>query len=451
MCLLQSTTNPFIFTKDKMASATTATSAATTGSSVPQLASETVAAVVTDALQGKETQQVNKVSISKSKWTHPTTVATVLITAATALIIQLNILQSTVLSLALVILLSAVSLACYTVWYYRLPVSPQTDFFQNILLGHRGCVGEQFFSTENSISAMRTAVSYPSVHGVEFDVLLSADNVPVVFHDTDRVSRVCKEDPVLEKEIELVRHAAANMVPPSAGAEKWIAAASSTLVEKCNVPKIRNMTLSQIKRLQYRVGPEDERVPTLEEMITSCIELNPNMRMMIELKEFNKPVEMAAAIVMHVARFNLYDKAVIGSFNPVVLYHVRRMDPRIVTLLLVQKDVLTMWTSLKGEAYAGPDYSGLGPFGRLALSSKYFMKMMDWVLYNSALSWLPWFLGAGVIGLDNKLIKSGSVDVRKLQQRGYAINVWVVNDEEDKQRLRSMGGIAITTDFLFDL
>lgn len=261
--------------------------------------------------------------------------------------------------------------------------------------------------------------------------MLSADNVPIVFHDTDRVSRVCKDNPTVQKELELKGSLMGNNAA------------------HCILPKIRNMSLEQIKRYEYRTGPAEERIPTLEEMIAECVRINPTMRMMIELKEFNKPVEMAVAVVQLIARYNLYETSVIGSFNPVVLYHVRRIDPRVVTLLLVRKNLVASWTSRSGvEDHDGPDLTDLGYIGTLA--SFGCQPLLDWLLYFSKITWLPWFLGAGVIGFHGQLITDGSISISHFQRRGYTINVWVVNDVKEKKHLESVGGIAITTDFLFD-
>lgn len=271
---------------------------------------------------------------------------------------------------------------------------------------------------------MRHASSFSSVNGVEFDVMLSADNVPIVFHDTDRVTRVCKENPVVEKELQL-QHG------------------------EIVTPKIRNMTLDQIKRYEYREGPVEDRIPTLEETIMACHQINPAMRMMIELKEFNKSEQLAMQICDIFSRYNLYETAVIGSFNPVILYHVRRMDPRVVTLLLTRKGLISSWVGglPKEEDNDAPDFSDLGYLGTLATYGS--AGLMDWLLYWSTISWLPWFLGVGVMGFHGELIRNGSISVRHFQRRGYSINVWVVNTEEEKENLKSIGRVAITTDFLF--
>ena len=56
---------------------------------------------------------------------------------------------------------------------------------------HRGLFNNESSSPENSISAFALAVE--NNYGIEFDVQLTKDNVPVVFHDYD-LTRVCGLD-----------------------------------------------------------------------------------------------------------------------------------------------------------------------------------------------------------------------------------------------------------------
>jgi len=59
-------------------------------------------------------------------------------------------------------------------------------------------------------------------------------------------------------------------------------------------------------------------------------------------------------------------------------------------------------------------------------------------------------LGAGVMGFDKALITNKDVKVEDWQERGYGVNVWVVNQQELKDQLVSNGRVAVTTDILFN-
>jgi len=129
----------------------------------------------------------------------------------------------------------------------------------------------------------------------------------MVFHDTNRMTRVCKPISEVDKNI------------------------------------FSKMTCEQIKKYKYNKGNESERIPTLEELLTTVQTRDPGMKWMIETKECPRADIMAKELVCIFAKFNLYELAVVGSFNPIALYYVRKLDPRIVTLLLVHKGLLADW------------------------------------------------------------------------------------------------------------
>lgn len=49
-----------------------------------------------------------------------------------------------------------------------------------VLIAHRGAMAE---APENTMAAFEKAASYPAVAGFEFDIQLSKDGVPIVYHD----------------------------------------------------------------------------------------------------------------------------------------------------------------------------------------------------------------------------------------------------------------------------
>lgn len=63
----------------------------------------------------------------------------------------------------------------------KLAPSPSSKFFQDILLGHRGCRIDNL--PENSIESIEFSNEKNS-DGSEFDIQLTKDNQVIVFHDT---------------------------------------------------------------------------------------------------------------------------------------------------------------------------------------------------------------------------------------------------------------------------
>lgn len=65
---------------------------------------------------------------------------------------------------------------------------PDRSQFSGVLYAHRGLFDNKSDSPENSLNAFRKAVE--NGYGIEFDVQLSKDKIPVVFHDLS-LKRVC--------------------------------------------------------------------------------------------------------------------------------------------------------------------------------------------------------------------------------------------------------------------
>ncbi|MDR7856698.1 glycerophosphodiester phosphodiesterase family protein [Tissierella sp.] len=68
---------------------------------------------------------------------------------------------------------------------------PNTDLFMGRYYAHRGLHAEQHIAPENSMAAFSLAIEQG--FGIEFDVQLAKDGVPVIFHDFN-LKRVCGID-----------------------------------------------------------------------------------------------------------------------------------------------------------------------------------------------------------------------------------------------------------------
>ena len=70
----------------------------------------------------------------------------------------------------------------------RLFGKPDRTLFFGVHYAHRGLFDNESQAPENSLSAIREAIK--AGYGIEFDVQLSKDDIPVVFHDAD-LKRMC--------------------------------------------------------------------------------------------------------------------------------------------------------------------------------------------------------------------------------------------------------------------
>lgn len=100
---------------------------------------------------------------------------------------------------------------------------PDRSELYGVHYAHRGLFNNNSESPENSLSALKCAVD--SGYGIEMDVQLTKDKVPVVFHD-------------------------------------------ETLMRMCNVKgKVHEYTLAELKK--FRLAASNETIPTLEEALST--------------------------------------------------------------------------------------------------------------------------------------------------------------------------------------
>jgi glycerophosphoryl diester phosphodiesterase len=155
----------------------------------------------------------------------------------------------------------------------------ESNYFDGRLYAHRGLHDNNSDAPENSIKAFQLAVD--KQYGIELDVQLTRDKVPVVLHD-NILLRVCGED--------------------------------------CKVSDITYEELTQ-----YRLFESQERIPTLQEVL-DCVD--GRVPLIIELKVFFMPKSLCN-IVSSILE-NYHGRYCIESFNPLVLFWYRRHCPEVI-------------------------------------------------------------------------------------------------------------------------
>lgn len=152
-----------------------------------------------------------------------------------------------------------------------------------LILGHRGAPLE---APENTVPSFLRAMDL-GADGLELDVQLSRDGVPVVIHDF-RLERTTD-----------------------------------------GTGRVTERTLAELRGLDAgaRFGPAfaGTRIPTLDEVLAA---LPGDAVINIELKNFGLGDEgLARAVVEAVHRHGAAERVIVSSFNPVLLCRVRRLDP----------------------------------------------------------------------------------------------------------------------------
>ncbi len=152
-----------------------------------------------------------------------------------------------------------------------------------LLIAHRGASA---YEPENTIKAFKRAIEL-GADAIEFDIRLTRDGVPVVFHDED-LKRLVGID-----------------------------------------VKVRDLSLTELK--QYNVMGEE--IPTLDEVLS---EIGGSIPLFIEIKD----VEAVDKVVKAIIERKLIDDSLIISFHREAIIRAKEIDKRILTgLITVRRNV----------------------------------------------------------------------------------------------------------------
>lgn len=152
------------------------------------------------------------------------------------------------------------------------------------IAAHRG---DPIQAPENTLPAIEAAV-LQAVDYVEIDVQISADGVPVLFHDTTMRRITGRPDAV------------------------------------------KDMTLEELKQVDVGRWFSDEfigtRIPTLEEAI---VQVDGRCGLLIDIKLTSEPEITARAVVEQIEAYDLVQSSMVQSFSPRVLSEIRLLNDQI--------------------------------------------------------------------------------------------------------------------------
>lgn len=169
-------------------------------------------------------------------------------------------------------------------------------------IAHRGASA---VAPENTLAAFEAARQL-GADGIEFDVQLSADGIPVVIHDTS-VDRTT-DGRGLVRRLPLAR-----LAELDAGAHLGTAFAG-------------------------------QRIPTLEQVLEAYA--GTGLLLNIELKSWRLGGDgLADAVLALVAAAGCGGHTLISSFNPLLLRHAGRMAPHVATGLIYNRSMAPLWRS----------------------------------------------------------------------------------------------------------
>ncbi|XP_015610352.1 glycerophosphodiester phosphodiesterase 1 [Cephus cinctus] len=252
---------------------------------------------------------------------------------------------------------------------------------------------------ENSISAFRNS-KQKGCTAVEFDVALTKDNIPIVYHDVT-IERLTGQ-----------------------------------------IGVIREMTWDQLKELditynhplrdKFRSG---EKIALLEDVLEECIK--NDQRIFMDIKE--KSLDIVQIILNMYKKYpKLFERAIVTSFNPIVIYMIRRKEPRVVCSL-----------SWRPFVFSRKSYSSLDGPGAVRFNNplKHIAAWTLDVIHSWALPRFTYYLlGLSVILL-HKDIVSAEV-VRQWHKRGVRVIVWTINLPSEKLHFSRLLKVTYLTDTL---
>jgi glycerophosphoryl diester phosphodiesterase len=154
-----------------------------------------------------------------------------------------------------------------------------------LVIGHRGASAD---APENTLAAFGLALAQ-GADGIEFDVQLSADGVPVVMHDA--------------------------------------------LVDRMTSGhgRVADMSLAALQSLEM---PQGERVPTLDEVLET---FGQQLLYNIEVKDFGwRERGTETAVADRILAHHLEENVLVSSFNPLALRRLRRCLPLRVPIALIR-------------------------------------------------------------------------------------------------------------------
>ena len=254
--------------------------------------------------------------------------------------------------------------------------------------GHRGCRGTR---PENTLPAFAAAIE-AGVDALEPDLLLTQDDVFVIYH-----SHFIKPS--------LVTYLDGSPL------------AAPPLMRSLNLSQVKQFDCGRIKNPLYpqqSLIPETT-IPTLEELF-SLIQTSPHphaahVQLNLEIKrDVDSPIspERCAQKLLKLVEANGFSQRVYySSFDPEVLFEVRKSDPTASIGFLKEDDLdgmIECATALKAE----------------------------------------------IISPDDTLIKDPHY-IRSLQQLGFKVILWTVNDPARWEELIQMGVDGIITDYPHEL
>ena len=269
---------------------------------------------------------------------------------------------------------------------------------------------------ENSISGLKYAFDL-GIRAVEFDVVISKDNIPVLFHDY-------RLNP------DLVKDSSGNWIT-----DKKMKLRDLTYEEisKYTIESVKPDT-KYAKRFKNQQSAKGEKIPKLTEFFQLVTEdkykdafLNLEIKSTLTQENVTpNPEKTVSLILKDIKEFNLEDRTLITSYDWRILYELKKQNPNVLRgFITLQQDLPTT----KKNVYENSPW----------MVKKYPMEEL-FLLPNIIKS-----LEGHVWSVFYRDVTKQNVELA--HKHGLATCVWTVNREKDIIRMIEYGVDGIITDY----
>ena len=281
------------------------------------------------------------------------------------------------------------------------------------IFGHRGARGE---IAENSIEGFKHTFAL-GIKAVEFDVVISKDKIPVLYHYFNLMPYLVKDESgnwlknselkVFDKSYEeLSKYNIGGLDPESKHGKRF---KEQKLLKNAKIPK-----LSELLELASRKENKDVFLNLEVKSTPSKIGLTPT------------PSDTVSLILKNIDTYKLEDRIIVSSFDWRILYELKKQNSRILRgFISLQQDLST--------------------------TKKNIYENSPWMAKNYSPDQL--FLIPNIIkSLEGHVWSAFYRDVTKqnvelAHKHGLATCVWTVNREQDIIRMIEYGVDGIITDY----
>ena len=281
------------------------------------------------------------------------------------------------------------------------------------IYGHRGARGE---IAENSIEGFKHTFAL-GIKAVEFDVVISKDKIPVLYHYFHLISDIVKDEK-------------GNWLKNS---ELKVFDKSYEELSKYNIGSFDPESIDG-KRFKEQKSLKNAKIPKLSELL-ELASRKENKDVFLNLEVKSTPFKMGltpipsdtvSLILKDIDTYKLEDRIIISSFDWRILYELKKQNPQILRgFLSLQQDLST----LKKTIYEDSPWMGKKfPSEDLFLLPKIIKSLEGHV-------WCPFY----------KDVTKKNVELA--HKLGLAVNVWTVSKESDIVRMIEYGVDGIITDY----